>query len=119
MSAHAKLNEDSCPVPEDLLGKLHQHPLPQAAEIVKDIPEEQRARLAAFCYNRRHLHKLGLFVASTCSAPVLEAVAGSIGGIIYQQSRNIDMDGELGQSGSRSGSKPISLAHRLDLDDSE
>ncbi len=119
MSAHAKLNEDSCPVPEDLLGKLHQHPLAQAAEIVRDIPEAQRARLAAFCYNRRHLHKLGLIVASTCSATVLEAEAGSVGGVIYHQSRCIDMDGELGQSGLRTGSKPVSLAHRLDFDYSD
>ncbi|MGI9571112.1 MAG: hypothetical protein ACR2PH_15570 [Desulfobulbia bacterium] len=117
MSAHAKLNEDSCPVSDDILGRLHQYPLPQAADIVKDIPESQRARLAAFCYNRRHLHKLGLFIASTCSAPALDAVAGSVGTIIYQQSRSIDLEGELNHMGLRTGTKPVSLAHRLDLDD--
>jgi len=84
----SNINEDTCPVPEDLFGQLRQAHLPDAVEAVKDMPESQRARLAAFCYNKRHLYSLGLMIASTCSRSSLVGAAGNAGGVIFRQSRN-------------------------------
>lgn len=58
-----------------------------AAEMVSSLPEGMRARLAFFCYQRRHLHDLGLQIAANCSLGALEAVAGAAGTVMFQQSR--------------------------------
>ena len=63
----AKLNEDPCPVTEQLFGELRSASHPEAIEIAKTLPESQRARLATFFYNKSHLHALGLMIASTCN----------------------------------------------------
>ncbi len=116
MPIHAKLNEDQCPISEELLGEMHQSAPGHAVDIANDLPEPQRARLAAFCYNRRHLHQLALSIASTCDKQHLEAAAGSLGGVMYHQSRSIDLSSELDHLTSRSYTKPVSLADRLNLD---
>lgn len=58
-----------------------------AAEMVSSLPEGMRARLAFFCYQRRHLHDLGLQIAANCSLGALEAVAGAAGTVMFHQSR--------------------------------
>jgi hypothetical protein len=102
--ASAKLNEDACPVPEDLFGDIHRAQPTDAIEIAKTLPETQRARLAAFCYNRRHLHALGLLIASTCEAAALYAVAGPAGEAIFSQSR--DPEKTLAKEMQPPGSRP-------------
>ena len=108
-----KLNEDPCPITEQLFGQLRQAPPPDAVEIAKTLPEPQRARLATFCYNKRHLHALGLMIASSCSRNALVDAGGGggVGDTIFQQSRdpNKTLSAELQPSGFRSP-KPISLA---------
>ena len=44
-----------CPITEQLFGQLRRASLPDAVEIAKVLPDQQRARLATFCY-----------LASTC-----------------------------------------------------
>lgn len=106
-----KLNEDTCPVPDQLFGQLRQASPAEAAEITKALPESQRARLAAFFYNKRHLHALGLVIASTCSRHALLVAGGNVGETIYLQSRDPEktMSTEMQPPGSRPV-KPISLA---------
>ena len=106
-----KLNEDPCPVTEELFGQLRRASPPEAVEIAKDLPEPQRARLATFCYNRRHLHALGLMIASSCDRRALVDADGTVGDTIFHQSR--DPDKTLSQEAPPSGSRPqkrISLA---------
>ncbi len=111
VSLVAHLNEEPCPVTEKLLGELHRSTPPDAVDIAKDLPEPQRAKLAAFCYNKRHLHALGLMIASTCERASLIAAGGSVGEMIFQQSRDPDktLAAEQQPLGSRPP-KPISLA---------
>lgn len=117
-SANVQLNEAACPVPEELLGQLHRVSPPDAVEIAKPLPERQRAELAAFCYKRRHLHALGLMIASTCERGTLVAAAGSAGGTLYEQSR--DSEKTLSQSVRRPGQhepKPVSLVQLSSIDE--
>ena len=58
--ALASLNEDECPVPEALFRQVRGAEPPNAAMIASTLPQAQRARLAVFCYRKRHLHELGL-----------------------------------------------------------
>ena len=106
-----KLNEDTGPVTEPMLGQLLQSSPPEAVEIAKQLPQRQRAQLAAFCYNKRHLYALGLMIASTCDRNSLVRAGGSVGEVIYKQSRDLDktLSAELHPPGSRP-KKPISLA---------
>lgn len=111
VSSGAKLNEDPCPVTEQLFGQLRRASPPDAAEIARSLPEPQRAQLATFCYNRRHLHALGLLIASSCNRNTLVEAGGRVGDAIYQQSRDPDktLSEEILPAGYRPP-KPISLA---------
>lgn len=87
-STNVQLNEENCPVPDDLFGQLRQASPKNAVEIAKSLSEPQRAQLAAFCYRRCHMHALGLMIASTCGCDALVAAAGASGNVIYDQSRD-------------------------------
>lgn len=84
-----------------------------AIEMVSALPEGTRARLAFFCYQRRHFHDLGLQIASTCSLGGLEDVAGAAGTVMFNQSRNftktVEQKKPSGVSIARNG-RVISLA---------
>ena len=86
----------------------------EAIEFTRPLPEAQRARLAAFCYKRTHLHGLGLKIASTCSCNALVDAAGTVGRVIYDQSRQgqqtppIDMLNPANHV--RRSASPVSLA---------
>lgn len=106
----AKLNEDPCPVTEQLFGELRVASPPEAVEIAKALPESQRARLAMFFYKKRHLYALGLMIASTCNRSAL-VNAGSAGGTLYRQSRDPNKTlSEEWLPRSSHQPKPISLA---------
>ena len=108
---HLQLNEDYCPVSDDVFGRLRQAAPPDAVGIARSLPSSQRAHLAVFCYRRRHLHELGLMIAATCERSALVAVANASGMIIYDQSRDPKktLALELGRLADR-GPKTISLA---------
>ena len=104
----AKLNEDPCPITEQLFGQLRRASPPDAVEIAKALSDPQRARLATFCYYRRHLHASGLMIASSCGRNALVAAGGSAGDTIYHQSR--DPNKTLSEEVGSRPPKPISLA---------
>ena len=109
--AWSALNEEACPVPEDVLGKFQGSETPDAVEVAKSLPEAQRAQLAVFCYRKRHLHALGLFIAATCELNALLKAAGPGGEVIFKQSRDPEQTLEQERkSQSHSGPKPITLA---------
>ena len=104
----AKLNEDPCPITEQLFGQLCQSSPPDAVEIAKALPAPQRARLATFCYYRSHLHALGLMIASSCDRNALVHAGGGAGNTIYHQSR--DPNKTLSEEVGSRPPKPITLA---------
>ena len=103
------LNETSIPIPENLFGQLAQAEPADAVEIAKDLPLQNRARLAAFCYARRHLNHLGLLIASTCDLMTLKRAMGTAGEVVYRQSRDVEKT-LAAERGKRSASSKITLA---------
>jgi hypothetical protein len=97
--------EQSCPVPEHLLGSVYaaQHRDPTAA--LATLPALQRARLAVFCYGRAHLRELARVIAATCDEGDLVEVAGKLGATLFRQSREQE---EVAQP--RVHKRPITLA---------
>src|SRR3954469_16303199 len=65
---HAILpQEESCPVPEDMLGQLYRASSQGLSELVATIPAGERAMLALYCYRRAHLQAIGLAIATGCT----------------------------------------------------
>ena len=103
------LNETAIPVPENIFGQIaHADPV-DAIEIAKKLPLDNRARLAAFCYERRHLNHLGLLIASTCDWMTLRRAMGTAGDVVYKQSRDVETTLAAARGGRTDASK-ITLA---------
>jgi hypothetical protein len=79
--------EDGCPVSPEMLGRIYRAEAATLPSLVADIPERIRARLAVFLYGRLHTRELGVRVAATCEAALLMQIAGTLGEVIYAQSR--------------------------------
>lgn len=103
------LNETSVPIPENLFGQLAQAEPTDAIEIAKELPLQNRARLAAFCYARRHLNHLGLLIASTCDLMTLKRTMGTAGEVVYRQSRDVEKT-LAAERGKRNSGNKITLA---------
>lgn len=99
----------SQPISEaELLSKLVHGPA-DAVEIGKTLPDLQRARIAAFCYNRVHMRELGLQLASTCDLMTLKSAFGRAGEVVYKQSRDVEKTiGSLKNSANHAP-RPITL----------
>ena len=80
--------EDGCPVPSEMLGRLYRADASALPGLVASIPKRTRARLAVFLYGRMHTRELGVRVAATCEAALLMQIAGTLGEVIYSQSRD-------------------------------
>jgi len=105
------LNEEQCPVPENILGQMHNSNPSDAAEVAAKLPEPQRAQLAAFCYERRHLHHLGLTIASTCGQYALRKAFGLAGDVVFKQSRRPDETvAKERRNANQMAPKPVTLA---------
>ncbi len=86
----------SCPVPIDQLGELYRAPRGSVAYMLAGTSEDLRARLAVFCYGRRHFRDLAFAIAETVTEIRLAHLAGNLGQVLIQQSRagimNFDRD---------------------------
>lgn len=101
---------EGCPVAAEFLSTLLRLTLSDVAERSGDLPDEERGRLAVYCYRRSHLRRLGLAIASKCSKRRLVEEAGHAGELIHTQARNID--GTLASDtymSSRHVKRPVSL----------
>jgi len=103
------LNETAIPVAENLFGQMAQAEPADAVEIAKQLPLDNRARLAAFCYARRHLNHLGLLIASTCDRMALRRAMGAAGDVVFKQSRDVEKT-IASERGKRSTSTKVTLA---------
>ena len=108
------LNEASCPAPEPIVTRIMHADPKDAAEIARELPEENRARLAAFCYARKHMNHLGLLIASTCSMPHLRKAFGTAAPVVFRQCQ--DVEATLAEGVRHAGgAKAISLANMANV----
>ena len=80
-------NFEACPISEELLGQIYRAGPEGVESAVSNLPPTARARLAAFCYARTHLHEIGLAIAATCEERSLTEAAGRVGETLYARSR--------------------------------
>jgi len=122
-SSRVVMNEDACPVGDDLLGTLYRTHENGLAELVDTVSPDVRAMLALFCYRRAHLHSLSMAIAATCEKRDLMEQGGIAGETLFAASR--ESSGGLtatGPSGRRSitlSTTPLSTIPPMmdDLDD--
>ncbi|HEX2654130.1 MAG TPA: hypothetical protein VHN11_10830 [Xanthobacteraceae bacterium] len=101
------LADDSCPVSDDIIGRLYRASERNVLEIVDQLSPPERGNLALFCYSRSHLREIGLKISATCDLPTLVDAAGQLGNVLFAQSRNRSSAEE---EPSPSGRRKISLA---------
>ena len=82
-----------CPVPELFFSRLIVASQAAVNTMVQDLPEDQRSRLAIYCYRRNHLRRLGLLIAASCSKRSLSEEGGHAGELIHIQAQ--DLEGPL------------------------
>jgi hypothetical protein len=94
-------------VSSELIHRLLRASEEDVPAIVSHLPDRQRARVAYFCYSRRHLHAIGLAIAATCDLPSLIGAAPSngAGSGLYAQSRERTKPAKR----SLTGRRPITL----------
>ena len=101
-----------CPISLEMLGELYRADAATVPEMVGNLSQDRRARLALFCYTRAHLRGLALTIAGTCDARRLGELAGTLGQVLAVQCR-----AKLPEFGSeyeraRAPRAPVSLAAR-------
>lgn len=79
--------ENTCPVPESVLGDIYRTHPQGLRELVKTIPPFTRALLAVYCRGHAHLRSIGLTIASTCEKEDLINAGGDQGAALYEQAR--------------------------------
>ncbi len=89
--SHRPIDQDqeTCPVSERFFKSIVGASLATARDLALGLPEDQRSRLAVFCYRRAHLRRLGLTIAATCPKRTLVEEAGHAGELIYLQAQNL------------------------------
>jgi hypothetical protein len=93
--------DDEDVVPEKLITSLYSAGEDNALSLSANLTPNQRALIAAYCYRRSHLHRLGLVIAGTCDQATLTRIMGaSLGSMVFVQSRERDL-GSAVVSGSR------------------
>ncbi len=111
MLAKQKLSQEEAPVPSEaeILNQILSGPS-DAIEIGNSLPEQKRAHIAQFCYNRVHMRELGLRLASTCSMVSLKNAFGRAADVVYKQSRDVENTlSKLKNSPGNQVPKPITL----------
>jgi hypothetical protein len=84
----ARPAQNTAAVSDELIGRLYASRQHELAQMVADLPAQQRANLALFCYQRAHLREIGLAVAATCDQWSLVNAAGKAGDVLYMHSRS-------------------------------
>jgi len=79
--------DESCPVPDELLGELYRASRVGLPVLGTAMPPEVRVSLALFCYRRSHLHEVGLAIAATCDEKDLVTLGGMVGAALFARSR--------------------------------
>jgi hypothetical protein len=86
-SHHAVLEEEACPVADQLLGELYRTSEHGLNELIATVSPTARVLLALYCYRRAHLASIGLAIAATCEEDDLISAGGNAGAMLFEQSR--------------------------------
>ena len=81
------------------------------SDIGGQLPENQRAALAVYCYRRAHFRRLGLSLATLCSRQPLAREAGRAGELIHAQASTSDVQAHTDRISSTRGGKPAVSLH--------
>jgi hypothetical protein len=102
------LEDESCPVSDELLGALYRANAHGLNELIATVPSKVRALLALYCYRRAHLASIGLAIAATCEKSDLAWFGGNAGSALFDRSREAP---QLPPTGGHTNSRQkISLA---------
>jgi hypothetical protein len=82
------LEDEPCPVSDELLGTLYRANAHGLNELVATVPPKVRALLAVYCYRRTHLASIGLAIAATCDQDDLAWFGGNAGAALFDRSRD-------------------------------
>ena len=75
-------------VSDELIGRLCSASESIIVDLLDRFSPEERANLARFCYQKAHLHQMGLLIAATCELSVLvQALGTTVGQSLYTRSR--------------------------------
>lgn len=85
-----QLNEETCPVPESMLGQLYRASPHGLDALIGTVPASTRAMLAVYCYRRAHLMPVGLAIAASCDEDDLAEYGGNLGVTLFVKSRQPD-----------------------------
>lgn len=85
-----QLNEETCPVPESMLGQLYRVSPHGLAALIETVPPRTRAMLAVYCYRRAHLASIGLAIAANCEEEDLAEFGGNLGVDLFAKSRTAE-----------------------------
>lgn len=84
---HIPLEEELCPVGDQMLGELYRASAHGLNELIATVSPTVRAMLAMYCYRRAHLASIGLAIAATCGKDDLTAWGGHAGTVLFERSR--------------------------------
>jgi hypothetical protein len=84
---HALLENESCPVPDQMLGEIYRSSAHGLEELIATVSPTARVLLALFCYRRSHLESIGLAIAATCEKDALTFFGGNAGAMLFERAR--------------------------------
>lgn len=99
--------EESCPVPEEVLGQLYRASAHGLDQLIATVPGETRAMLALYCFRRGHLSSIGLAIAASCTEQDLAVAGGRAGVALYDMAR--ERPTETQAEGQPTGRKKITM----------
>jgi hypothetical protein len=99
-------NEETCPVPEQLLGEMYRANSHGLDALVTTVPPLMRAMLALYCFRRAHLNSIGLAIAASCEEQDLIEAGGRAGQALYEMARERPLE----QRSEPTGRKKITMA---------
>ena len=82
-----RVEEEFCPVTDQMLGEMYRADAHGLNELIATVPPTARALLAVYCYRRAHLASIGLVIAATCEEEDLTSLGGNAGAMLFERSR--------------------------------
>lgn len=116
--SHDALEQDVCPVGEDMLGALYRSSEHGLTALIDSVPPSTRAMLALFCYRRSHLQPLALTIASSCEERDLVHWGAALGSVLYAKARQTQPQtvATTGRNKVTLATKPLATFARIDVD---
>ena len=87
MLPEQRVEDEPCPVTDQMLGEIYRASEHGLNELIATIPTTARALLAVFCYRRAHLASIGLAIAATCEEDDLTSLGGQRWCHAFERSR--------------------------------